>query len=717
MKKFYAISVNIILVIQVLLVLYFFFDERVKLPALLQAAGRLHPLVLHLPIGFLVFLVVLVFLKNQFKKKAFERVVLLCLLLTSFSASFSALMGLFLALQNDYGEEIITRHKISGLILSLLCYALLLLYSKIKDHKVVYNLTLTITSAALLYTGHTGSMITHGENFVLEPLMSKDIETLSAETSSLYKLSVEPLLNKKCFSCHNESKAKGKLIMTSVEKFAQGGENGPVWVAGNPDSSRLIQFIHLPLEHDNHMPPDGKPQLTEFEISLLAAWVKAGADFDKKLNEYDPADTLVILSEPILKGKGQTDAKANFTFKPAAPELIEKLNTPFRTVFPLHVNSPALQVDFFVKEFFQLSALEELKEINDQIVVLNLSKMPVTDSDLKLLSSFKNLEILNLNFTNINGSGLEYLKSCTQLKSVSLSGTKVSKNSLTSMLTIPFLQKLYIWNTSIDETERVDLEKEFPKVTFVHSLFKDESMLALSKPIMINEGVLKNGEALQLKHSMPEVIIRYTIDGTKPDSVSGILYKEPIALIETVKLQAIACKQGWFCSKLFESVVFVEGKKALQAELLSPPDKQYLGEGAASLLDGRKGFADNFREPSWLGYRDNVFAAGFDFGSNPLFLKKLVLSYGDNLGSYIFPPTEVEVWGGKSNGDLRLLKTEKVEQPSGYRPQHTGAIAITINESKYNYYKVVAKPVSKLPPWHGGKGQKGWFFVDEVFFY
>jgi uncharacterized membrane protein len=377
MKKLYSITVNSILVLQVLLLLLFFFDDRVQLPALLQAAGRLHPLVLHLPIGFLIFLVVLIFLKDQFKKKAFERIVLLNLLLASFSASFSALMGLFLSHQVDYSGELIEQHKISGIILSLLCYALLILYTKIKNQKVVLYWGTAFTIAALLYTGHTGSMITHGENFVLEPLMSKNIETLSTETSSLYKLSVEPLLNKKCFSCHNESKVKGKLIMTSAEKFAQGGENGPVWVAGNPDSSRMIQYIHLPLEHDDHMPPDGKPQLTEFEMSLLAAWVKAGADFNKKLNEYDPADTLVILTQSVLKSKGQSDAEANYTFKPAAPELIERLNTPFRTVFPLHVNSPALQVDFFVKEFFQLSALEELKEINDQIVVLNLSKMPV----------------------------------------------------------------------------------------------------------------------------------------------------------------------------------------------------------------------------------------------------------------------------------------------------------------------------------------------------
>lgn len=30
------------------------------------------------------------------------------------------------------------------------------------------------------------------------------------------------------------------------------------------------------------------------------------------------------------------------------------------------------------------------------------------------------------------------------------------------------------------------------------------------------------------------------------------------------------------------------------------------------------------------------------------------------------------------------------------------------------YLKLIANPVAKLPAWHRGKGDKGWFFVDEV---
>jgi hypothetical protein len=161
----------------------------------------------------------------------------------------------------------------------------------------------------------------------------------------------------------------------------------------------------------------------------------------------------------------------------------------------------------------------------------------------------------------------------------------------------------------------------------------------------------------------------------------------------------------------------VEGKKSEQVTLLSPADKQYPGEGASSLTDNRKGFPDVLKEPSWLAFRENAFEAGFSFGNNPPAIHKVVLSYCDNLGGHIFPPTEVEVWGGTNPKELIKIQSVKIDQPTKYRSQSMQALDIAFDSSTYSYYKIVAKPVSKLPQWHNGKGQKGWFFVDEVFFY
>ena len=56
------------------------------------------------------------------------------------------------------------------------------------------------------------------------------------------------------------------------------------------------------------------------------------------------------------------------------------------------------------------------------------------------------------------------------------------------------------------------------------------------------------------------------------------------------------------------------------------------------------------------------------------------------------------------------------------QPQKLGApgyrvgFNCTFGATKVSVVKIVAKPVAKLPAWHPGKGERGWVFVDEVFF-
>lgn len=717
MLKSKGFFLNLIFFFQVLLLFLLFSEDRLALPPWLQVAGRLHPAVLHLPIGFLIFGVLLMLMEKQFKKKAFGKIALMVLILTSIAASITALFGLFLSKQGDYGLEALTQHRNSGIALSLLCYLLLLAYVYSYKSRFLYYVVGLLTIAAMFVAGHTGSVLTHGENFVMAPLIKSSQAALTAE-SSAFQIAVYPVLERKCVTCHNQAKAKGKFIMTSLADFKKGGKNGKEWVEGKPLESRMIQYIHRPLGDDDHMPPDGKPQLSASEIRLLEIWIGSGADVDKKMADLQDKDSLKIMATAALAASKLVKPKEKlYAFSPASEELVKKLNTPFRSVFPLYQNSPALQADFFIRESFKASSLDELKEVKDQIVVLNLSRMPVTDSDLAVIGSFSNLEKLNVNFSKISGTGLSSLGTLKNLSSASLAGTAVTAESILPVLAISSLQELFVWNTKITEEDRKKLAAEYPKVIIVSSQFIDNKILRLGRPLLVNDGIVKIDEGIVLRHSMPGVVIRYTVDGTSPDSVAASQYDKPFTLKVTSKIKAIACKSGWYCSEVFEATCFVEGLKPEHAELLTKPDKQYPGEGDKSLADGRKGFIDVHKEAAWLGFQNDPFSAGFSFGPNAPAIHTIVISYGKNLGSYLFPPETVEVWAGKSKGEIKLLKTMKVEQPFGYDPQQVEALVVPLTGTRYAYYKVVAKPVGKLPQWHSGKGKKGWIFVDEVFFY
>jgi WD40 repeat protein len=84
------------------------------------------------------------------------------------------------------------------------------------------------------------------------------------------------LLKANCFSCHNEKKKKGGLVMTSREALLQGGESGTALKVGIPEQSLLMES--LAPGADPHMPP--KKQLLPDQIAVLESWIKSGAAWD-----------------------------------------------------------------------------------------------------------------------------------------------------------------------------------------------------------------------------------------------------------------------------------------------------------------------------------------------------------------------------------------------------------------------------------------------------
>lgn len=94
-----------------------------------------------------------------------------------------------------------------------------------------------------------------------------------------------PIFEAKCNKCHSEEKSKGDLRLDTFEMAMKGGENGNNIVAGKPGDSLTMQRIALPMDDDEHMPPEGKDQLTPAEVAALKYWIESGASATQKLSE------------------------------------------------------------------------------------------------------------------------------------------------------------------------------------------------------------------------------------------------------------------------------------------------------------------------------------------------------------------------------------------------------------------------------------------------
>lgn len=127
--------------------------------------------------------------------------------------------------------------------------------------------------------------------------------TVAADDSAtIFQNVLMPVLEAKCNKCHNEAKSKGDLRMDTHELMLKGGEEaGKTVIPGKPDESLAITRIKLPIDDDDHMPPEGKDQMTAEETALLHWWIKEGASATLKVKDAKIPAELKPLVESLLK--------------------------------------------------------------------------------------------------------------------------------------------------------------------------------------------------------------------------------------------------------------------------------------------------------------------------------------------------------------------------------------------------------------------------------
>lgn len=704
MKKLESAVLNILFLLHCLLVVLLIFESRVSIPYWLQPLGRMHPLILHFPIAFIVLLAVFRFFKNEIESVSFEKINRFLVLITAFTTILATIMGLFLSLEGD-STDLLNLHKWIGVGITFLIYGL----TFIKKDKI-FKTVLYIAVISVVFAGHYGAGLTHGTNFITEPLVKDEVVQLN-ENTPIFKGFVKPILDAKCKSCHNSEKQKGDLDMSSFESMMLGGEKGELWVSENPEESALLKRAHLPLEHKKHMPPDGKKQLTKDEIELLNAWIKQGANDKLALLQLPKNDALGLIISNRLATKSKEKGAA-YTFGFANKKDLNALENPFRTVIQKSSSSPAIDVAIYGRQTYKPEFLTDLSKIKNQIVSLNLSFLPIDKSSIKFISSLINLEELLLNFTDINVDDLGGLKECFNLKTLSLSGTQIDSKISGILKELPKLNKVFLWNTNISESEIKTLKTEFTNINFETGFQDSKDKLELTPPILISKiTIITKDDFIELGHKMPGVEIRYTMDGTEPDR-SSELYKSPIKkdLKNSNPVKTIAYKDNWLPSSVKNYSFFDKGYEPELFELVYPGVKsEFIGDAALVLIDNNKGGMNVKSSPYWATFNvNNPLNATADFGEAPPQLKEIILSYGVRDAKGEEPFSVLEVWAGQNKGDLTLLK--RIRKTSGtidkIQEKKHRKIIIKTPESRFRYYKIIVKPK---------KGKS--LFVDQLFFY
>jgi uncharacterized membrane protein len=687
--------------------------SRLVIPQWLQPVGRLHPVILHFPIVILILAMLLEFFRfrTEFAREKFYQEFTTTLLLTgALFSQVTVIMGLFLSHEPGYEGSNLQWHKWFGV--SIVLISSFIYWFRGTDW---YNVKIARTGAivvvsCLVIAGHYGSDISHGDNFILAPVMKKDLVPI--DKALVYRDVIQPIFERKCTSCHNPDKLKGGLMLIDETSVLKGGRTGKLFVPGQPQVSLLLQRIHLPDDQKKHMPPAGKAQLTPAEMSLLYLWIKENTGFKKKVIELPASDSLRVIAATLLKPAETTQEQYDFA---AADEgTIKKLNNNYRGIYPLSSGSPALAVVIYNKTGYAPKVLTDMGEIKKQIVSLDLHKMPLKDAELKTIAQFENLRVLNLNFTDITGATLKDLSSLKYLRSLSVAGIKLNLHALDQLSSYKSLKELTVWNTGLSASDIQQLKKANKKVQFIEGFKDDGKIIQIIPPQMKNTRfVFSRPIPLLLSHPIKGTDIRYTTDGTNPDSIKSAVYQSGIMITDNTTIRAKAFKAGWYGSDVINYTFYKNTYKPDSIQFLTIPNEKYQADGAKTLTDGELG-GMNYGNGKWLGYQTDM--AVLMYFNKPIKPHTLTLNCLKVIGGQIFLPAELQVWGGRDKAHLRLMSTLKTGEQKKDDPAIVMGLICRLNSpTPVSCIKLVAKPIYKLPAWHPAKGKPSWVFADEVF--
>ncbi len=288
---------------------------------ILQLLGRLHPLLVHFPVGLIIVAFFLEILTLIRKKTELREGITWMIYIGAVSATLSAIFGWFLKTQEAYSGQLVDNHQYTGIATAVFAVITAFLLKNSLKQRVLnlkaYRLVLFITVILLSIAGHLGANLTHGEDY-LTAVFNNEADTYNDATSGALltelettdkltelqqdklSLKVRGVFAHKCYQCHSDNKQKGGLVLEHKEGVFKGGETALAVVPGKPEESEIYKRIILPQNHKKVMPTKGK-LLTKEEVALIKLWISEGAHWSNKAVKVFPEAPLTLVKPALPK--------------------------------------------------------------------------------------------------------------------------------------------------------------------------------------------------------------------------------------------------------------------------------------------------------------------------------------------------------------------------------------------------------------------------------
>ena len=461
-----------------------------KMPDLVRFLGHFHPVVLHLPIGIFTLIIFQELLAMFTRYKPQPSI--LPIFTGAASAVVAVLFGFLLYQGGGFEGDLVEDHLWGGVAFSCAAVFTLVVKAWVMSplaSQAFYRLLVFGSVGVMGVASHNGASITHGKDYLFEyapnpvreafgyepkePEEEKEAKPL--EEQVVYADLVQPILNKRCVQCHKEGKSKGKLRMDTFEMLVKGGREGSAIDPGDAFNSNIVFRVELPLDDEEHMPPDGKPEMEDHELAVVKWWIDSGADPEVKAGELELDDEVrgaIGKLDLAIVDSAQTTAPPeqkldlpSEELRATVAELSEKF--PGGLTFESQSSSGLTFTGVSMRDRLGDEEFADLEPVIPKLVSVDLSSTSVTDTSVAMLAPAKDLRMIRLPETEITDAALDILAELKLLESVNLYGTAVTDEGVAKLAALPNLKRLYLWQTEVSEEAMDELRETNPDLEII----------------------------------------------------------------------------------------------------------------------------------------------------------------------------------------------------------------------------------------------------------
>ncbi len=204
--------------------------------------------------------------------------------------------------------------------------------------------------------------------------------------------------------------------------------------------------------------------------------------------------------------------------------------------------------------------------------------------------------------------------------------------------------------------------------------------------------------------------IYYTLDGSEPTTASE-KYTDVIKIDKPCTLRTVAIRPSG-SSKITKDEISFSKSSMKPITMLQPINKQYEFSGATVLVDGMTGNM-NYKTGRWIAFYTNDLDAVIDL-KEATEISSMTLHTCVEKGDWIFDTRGITVSVSDDNQTFKEVASEAYPAMKESDPNQIYTHELKFDPVKTRYVKVKALSEQKIPSWHGGKGNPGFLFVDEI---